>query len=250
MKFILKAALIVAAVLCQLAPTFGAEKARRARTVDDVRRAACRIGVEGARGSGSIIGFDARLNKYLVLTNYHVVTTSKRASCEFWDERGKRSKTVGEIVWRAHDQKQPFDFALVAIDREFVESLDLPYVPLAGADAALKAGDALDSAGCPRAQFVVGWDGGVITVDRTIEFIPGPYPGQSGSAIIAFIDGKPWNVGTLTWLVGQEGSDDAKGAFIPVRNLWRALSSKMRTAEEKPWRAPENYSECPVLGKY
>ncbi len=248
MKFIFTSLTLVFLLAGQLLPTFGAE-ARRAKTVDDVRRAACRVGVENARGSGSIIGFDDRLSKYLVLTNYHVVTNSARASCEFWDERGRRSKTVGEIVWRAHDQQRPYDYALIAIDKSFVENLDLPYVPLAGEDARVAQGEALDSAGCPRAQFVVSWDGGVLKADRTVEFTPGPYPGQSGSAIIAFIDGKPWNVGTLTWLVGQEGSDSSKGAFIPIRNLWAALGSKQRTSEKEPWRAPEEYKECPMIIK-
>ncbi len=246
MKFIFTAILTAFVFAAPLAPSFGAG-ARRASTVDDVRRAACRVGVENARGSGSIIGFDERLNKYLVLTNYHVVTNSRSATCEFWDERGKRTKTVGEIVWRAHDQQRPFDYALIAIDKNFVETLGLPYVPLAGEDARLQEGGALDSAGCPRGQFVVSWDGGVLTVDRTIEFTPGPYPGQSGSAIIAFIGGKPWNVGTLTWLVGNEGADNSRGAFIPIRNLWAALGSKQRTAEKEPWRAPASYSECPLI---
>lgn len=248
MKFIFTALFSAFLFAGQIIPTFASE-ARRALTVDDVRRAACRVGVENARGSGSIIGFDDRLNKYLVLTNYHVVTNSRSASCEFWDENGRRSKTVGEIVWRSHDQQKPFDYALIAIDKAFVENLDLPYVPLAGEGVRLQEGGALDSAGCPRGQFVVSWDGGVLTLNRTVEFTPGPYPGQSGSAIIAFIGGKPWNVGTLTWLVGQEGADDSRGAFIPVRNLWAALGSKSRASEKSPWRAPEGYQECPLIIK-
>jgi len=245
MKFIFTAILTALLFSAQLSVAEGAP--RRAKTVDDVRRAACRVGVDGARGSGSIIGYDSDLKKYLVLTNYHVVTNSRSATCEFWDERGARSKTTGAIIWRAHDQQAPYDYALIALDPAFVESLDLPYVPLAGSDVGLKEGDALDSAGCPRAQFVVSWDGGVERLDRTVEFVPGPYPGQSGSAIIVFVKGRPWNGGILTWLVGQEGSDDSRGAFIPVRNLWSALSSKRRAANEEAWRAPENYQECPVL---
>ncbi len=246
MKFIFSVLFSAFLFAGQIIPTF-ANEARRAKTVDDVRRAACRVGVENARGTGSIIGLDDRLNKYLVLTNYHVVTTSRQATCEFWDDSGKRSKTTGEIVWRAHDQNKPFDFALIAIDRSFVEGLNLPYVPLAGGEARILEGFAFDSAGCPRGQFVVGWDGGILNVNRTTEFTPGPYPGQSGSAIVGFIDGKPWNIGILTWLVGQEGADDSRGAFIPVANLWAALGGKQRTSEKEPWRAPETYRECPMI---
>lgn len=237
-------AALYACVLLGSARTFGAERAKRARNFEDVYKASCRVGVEGARGSGTIIGFDSDINKYLVLTNYHVVTNSQSATCEFW-AAGLRKKTTGRIIWRAHDQNQPYDFAIVAIEPDFVESNGLCYVPLAGEGVDVEEREVFDSAGCPKGSHVWAWKGAVTSVNRTDEFTPAPYPGQSGSGIFLYANGKPWYAGTLTWLVGQEGSDDAKGAFIPVDRLWRALDSKRRAANEPAWRAPDNYAEIP-----
>ena len=70
-----------------VARAFGAEF-RRAKDIDDAYDLTVRVSVSNARGTGAFIGYDAVRDAALILTNYHVVTTNKRATVEFWRDVG------------------------------------------------------------------------------------------------------------------------------------------------------------------
>lgn len=224
---------------------------RRANSFDDVYDAACRVNVPGARGSGTFIGYCEKLDKCLILTNYHVVTNNTKATVEFW-KNGKPVAVPTEVVWRFYDASMPGDFAILAANPNTLEQLKVPYVALAGEGVRASEKAFVISAGCPKGSHVWSWKGNIVASNQTTEFQPAPYPGQSGSGIFEFRDGALWYVETLTWLVGTEGSDSARGGSIPVANLYRALKSRkfpasyQESADKTPFVAPSNYKEVSV----
>lgn len=248
-KFFLIAFFVCAA----FTPTLFAAEFRRAENIDDAYDLTVRVSVSNARGTGAFIGYDSVRDAALILTNYHVVTNNKRATVEFWRD-GKPVAFPAEVVWRYYDANMPADFAILAVDADKVASIDAPYIALGGADCTPGAGAFFVSAGCPKGSHVWSWKGSFLSSIPTAEFVPAPYPGQSGSGLFEQKNGALWYVGTLTWLVGPEGSDASKGAAIPVSNLYKALQRHsfvdwIETGDEKPFIAPADYTEIAQIVK-
>ena len=242
-KFFLIAFFVCAA----FTPALFAADFRRAENIDDAYDLTVRVSVANARGTGAFIGYDAVRDAALILTNYHVVTTNKRATVEFWRD-GRPVAFPAEVIWRYYDAQLPADFAILAVDAQKVAAIDAPYIALGGADCTPGEGAFFVSAGCPKGSHVWSWKGSFLSSVPTAEFVPAPYPGQSGSGLFEIKNGALWYVGTLTWLVGQEGSDASKGAAIPVSNLYKALQRHsftdfIETGNETPFVAPADYTE-------
>ena len=244
----MKKIFIIAVFLCAaMLPALMGADFRRATDINDAYDLTVRVSVSNARGTGAFIGYDSVRDAALILTNYHVVTTNKRATVEFWRD-GKPVAFPAEVVWRYYDANMPADFAILAVDAQKVAAIDAPYIALGGADCVPGDGAFFVSAGCPKGSHVWSWKGNFLSSIPTAEFVPAPYPGQSGSGLFEIKNGALWYVGTLTWLVGQEGSDASKGAAIPVSNLYKALQRHsftdfIETGDEKPFIAPADYTE-------
>lgn len=228
---------------------------RRAKNLDDVYDASCRVSVANARGSGVFVGVDESTGSALILTNFHVVQNFQAATLEFWRD-GVPVPIKGATSWRYYDSTLPADYAIVAIDAGKLEEIDAPFVALGGPDCAPTPAAFFISAGCPKGSHVWSWKGVWRNVSRTAEFQPAPYPGQSGSGLFEFRDGELWYVGTLTWLVGDEGDDRAKGAAIPVANLYRAISRRsyspsfLDVLDSTPFQIPSDYKEIAAKPTY
>lgn len=213
---------------------------RRARTLEDVLDASCRVSVSGAAGTGSVVGVEGS-DEFYVLTNYHVVQKSEFAvlrflPCDMVDLRNP-------IAWRAFDANAPFDFALISISKSDLIKYDVPYIAMGGGDASPTANSYFVSSGAPKGRFVQAWRGKVVdSYGDTLLFRPGPVPGQSGSPIVSEIDGELWLTGILTWLIGTEGSDASQGGAIPVSKLYEA--AKGRRASETSSPIPPGAVEC------
>lgn len=245
---LIKTAVIIAALF--FAAAGYAIEFKRAETFSDAFGASCRVSVNGARGSGTFVYYDEK-NAY-ILTNYHVVTTNKDATVEFWTN-SKLQRISGRVVWRYYDIKssRPKDFAFIVVDvNQLKREIDPPFMPLAGPNVRPSENSFICSAGAPDGRFVQAWKGQVVGYynGETVEFQPPPVPGQSGSGIISFYDGELWLTAVLTWLFGEKGQDESTGGAIPIANLYEAAKNRPLPAsfqeDNRTPSIPENATEC------
>ena len=224
-----------------------AQEFRRAQnSLDDVFQASCRVSVNGARGSGTFNGvYDG---KAYISTNYHVVGSNKTATVDFWSN-GVKQSVNGVVAWKAYDPNLPADFAFITVDAQELKKIDPPFVALGGSDAKPSENSFFLSSGGPKGWAVKAWKGKIVdSYGSTALFQPHPVPGQSGSGVFENVDGELFQVGIITWLVGTEGDDAAKGGAIPVANLYRALSGKRDVNDSQS--IPPNAKECLEVGEY
>lgn len=213
--------LIFFILIAAITVSVNAAEFRRAQTLDDVHHATFRVSVAGARGTATFIGVDER--GAILLTNHHVVSNSKNAVIEGWGLYEK-ARLNGVVDWNCYDKNEPYDFAEIVVDENELKRIyDPPYVALAGEDCDLDDAQFI-SAGAPRGAHVTAWKGVELGKynNRTIMFTPPPAPGQSGSLLVAKIDGDWWGVAVLTWLFGRENDDSATGGAIPISLYYRA----------------------------
>lgn len=225
-----------------------AQEFRRAQnSLDDVFAASCRVSVNGARGSGTFNG--CHDGKAYISTNYHVVGANKSATVDFW-ANGVKQSLNGSVVWKAYDPNLPADFAFIEVDaNELKQTVDPPFVALGGSDAAPSQNSFFLSSGGPKGWAVKAWKGKIVdSYGNTALFQPHPVPGQSGSGVFENVDGELFQVGIITWLIGAEGDDSAKGGAIPVANLYKALSGAKDVHETNS--IPPNAVECLEVGEY
>lgn len=210
-------------------PTFASEATtfRRAETFSDVHAASCRVRARSSLGSGTFIGFTDGAG--WIFTNYHVVGKETDVKLDFWTN-SKLETLEGKVCWRFYNVDLPGDFAFVKVDANALKRIDPPFVPLAGPDVRPSEHGFIASSGCPDGRFVQAWRGEVVSYynGKTAVFQPPPVPGQSGSGIVEYIDGRPYVVAILTWLFGQKGSDESTGGAIPVANLYLAADGRVR----------------------
>lgn len=218
---------------------------KRAETLEDALKASCRVSVNGARGTGTFVGVDYVKKCAVILTNYHVVTTNNIATLDFWTNSIQQS-VQGKIYARFYNPNLPADFALIAVDPLELAKINPPFVALAGADGAPSENSYIISAGCPKGRFVQAWKGKTLSYyhGRTIEFKPGPVPGQSGSGVLSYIDGELWLTAVLTWLIGTEGSDSSTGGAIPISILYECLDGQSPASEYYDSPIPPGAQEC------
>ena len=227
---------ILVAFLIFYVSTVSAVEFRRAEnTLDDVFAASCRVNVSGARGSGTFNGVKDGLA--FISTNYHVVGGQANATVDFWTN-GVKQTLNGRVAWKAYDANMPADFAFIVVDAdELKRVVDPPYIALGGSDAKPSVNSFFLSSGGPKGWSVKAWKGKILDYynGETVLFQPHPVPGQSGSGVFEEIDGELFQVGVITWLIGNEGDDAAKGGAIPISNLYKALKTH-------PWQivAPNN----------
>lgn len=234
MQKLLSVVTIGAAFLIIQASAALAVEFSRARTLEDAHKASCRVSVSSARGTGTFIGYDEEHARCLVLTNYHVVTRNTDCVLDFWTNSVRQS-VKGRVVARFYDARKPYDFALIEVNPNDLKRIDPPYVALAGKGATPDANSFILSAGCPKGRFVQAWKGKVLGYygGITVEFQPGPVPGQSGSGVLSVVDDELFLTAVLTWLIGTEGADSSKGGAIPVANLYDALrGSSLSTVDD------------------
>ena len=198
---------------------------RRAETFEDAFGAACRVSVNGARGTGFFIG--AVGDDAYIVTNYHVVTKNQVGTLDFWTN-GKKESINGRVEWRYYDADMPGDFAVFVVNADELKEIDPPFLALGGVDAKPSMGAFIISCGAPDGRFPQAWKGQILEYysGKTAIFSPPPVPGQSGSPICEFVDGELFVTGILTWLIGEKGRDDSKGGAIPIMNLYQALKRR------------------------
>lgn len=229
--------LIFFILVAAIAVSANAAEFRRAQTLEDVHHATFRVSVAGARGTATFVGVDER--GAILLTNHHVVSNSKTAVVEGWGHFEKR-QLKGVVDWRCYDKDEPYDFAEIVVDEnELKRMYDPPFVALAGDDCDLDDAQFI-SAGAPRGAHVTAWKGVELGKynNRTIMFSPPPAPGQSGSLLVAKIDGEWWGVAVLTWRFGRDGDDSATGGAIPISLYYQARGAVTKSPAASPSLPP------------
>lgn len=139
-------------------------------------RAAIRVTVPGAIGSGIVVGSEGAF--YYALTNAHVAT-AQRVKVEFFDA-GKVTEFTAETVLRNEDA----DLAVLKIDtRGEYNPAIIPIDPA----FSMKSGDVLATCGHPLGESPTLYFASYVGQDTTygLKFTPAPKQGRSGSALLA-----------------------------------------------------------------
>lgn len=192
--------------------------------ISDCIEATCRIsmkiGEESHVGTGTI--FERRGDDYLILTNAHVVGTSKTVQVEFWRMGYQTPKPArGSVTHRWLIDGAHRDIAIVSVPAAYFGDYEPPTIPICPRDYKQQTRTVL-SCGCARGSWPTAWRGHVTgTRDgASVEFTPSPANGRSGSAL--FDPTGSMIVGLVAW------RDDEKGVGIAMHagELYRTFDGK------------------------
>ena len=190
-------------------------------SLNEIGEASCRVRVSGSAGSGSSIAQDG--NYIYVLTNAHVVGSSKRATCEFFRYGRKTARIPGAVIWKSYSNRTVNDFSIIRLEKAKFGSFPPRIVPLAPPDHVVKQNDYIASAGCPSARWLQLWEGHALSEasKNRVLFTPPPLGGQSGSGVYTVINGHSYLCAVLTWKIGG-----GKGGAIHIGNFLRAIRNE------------------------
>jgi hypothetical protein len=199
-------------------------------SLNNIMEGVCRI---NGGGSGTCISEDA--NSYYVLTNAHVVGSSRSASLEFFHSGYKTKKIQASVIWQKRVMQTDIDFAILSVSKVNFASVPDKYkpriIPLGPKGHTISEGEYISAAGCPAGRWVQGWEGRILT-------------------IVKGVDGKPYTrVGAvLTWRIGDRSAPErsALGAAIPVTRLYQAMAGEVINPERVPasWTPVKYVSQC------
>lgn len=212
------AALIIAALLIPSVALADMETAYRAT---------CRIRAGAGSGTGCVYQEDATY--YYVLSNAHVCGASpgQSVSCIF-NVEGRETQVPGYVCWSS-GQPETRDQAVVAIKKSDV-SFRPGVIPLAPRNYILQGNESVGSVGCPKGGWNALWRGHAISNNgRTMDFLPSPLPGRSGSAI--FDQSFSQIVGLVTWSAGDVGRGQT------IQEIWDGLEGARSVVQPAPGRA-------------
>ena len=203
--------------------------------LNEIGEASCRVRVAGSAGSGSAIAQDKSF--IYVLTNAHVVGSSKKAACEFFRYGRKTGRIPGTVIWKSYSTRTVNDFALIRLNRSHFGKFPPRIVPLAPATHVVKQNDYIASAGCPSARWLQLWEGHALSeaASNRVLFTPPPLGGQSGSGVYTIINGNSYLCAVLTWKI-----DGSKGGAIHIGNFLRALRGEV-TEPQFQTRVPSHW---------
>ena len=164
----------------------------------------------------------------LILTNAHVAgSRGGRVHVEFWQLGHQSQKFPGGVIWSDYVDGQNRDLAIVQVRRD-----QLPHVPaeipLAPRGTPLPAGAPVNTLGCPGGSWPLSFRGHITRQpnNRTVEFVPAPLSGRSGSALTDH-EGQAI-VGVVTW------ADDSRGLAQSVDAIYQSLDGTSRFAARSP----------------
>lgn len=171
--------------------------------MDSAYRATCRVHASGHAGTGCVYAQDAE--NYYVLTNAHVAGTTPGAAMQcVFNDRGHERSVSGKTIWGTLVESAHRDQALIAIPQTQFTDFQPAIIPLAPRGATLAKGQTVLSVGCPRATWAGLWRGHIESVgSTTMDFLPIPAGGRSGSAI--FDETGTYIIGLITWNAGETG---------------------------------------------
>lgn len=227
MRKLLSLCLFVIIFCCQLAS---------AGTIplEETLKAACRISVSYVDrnigipvnatkyGSGTVVDYDEEY--YYILTNGHVTKDSKAVKVEFFDDGYVTKKIDAKLVWEYYVKNTSVDASILSVSKSDLNNYQPRVVPIAPRGTIIKKGTKIYGAGCPAARWDMAWEAIITDVDdTTIAFNMPPEGGQSGSGVIADVNGKPSIVGLVTWRV-----KDDFGAGVSINRLYQMIDDNIK----------------------
>ena len=220
-------------------------------SLNEIGEAACRVRVSGSAGSGTSIAADDR--HIYVLTNAHVVGSSRQATCEFFRYGRKTQRLPGSVIWKSHSNRSVKDFAIIRIEKSLFGEFPPRIVDLAPIDHVVKQNDYIASAGCPQARWLQLWEGHALSEasNNRVLFTPPPLGGQSGSGVFTVIDGDTYLCAVLTWRIESD-----KGGAIHIGNFLRAVKGEashnndIEIPESWQYAAATTQQSPPTRGAY
>lgn len=221
--------------------------------LNQILDATCRVSTGKSYGSGTCI--DETKDSYLVLTNAHVVGSSRSVTAEFFKMGRKTYPIRGEVIWKAYRKQSDMDFAIIKLAKNDFGQYPPRIIPIAPRGYKIKKGDYIASAGCPRAAWATAWEGYVLgfASNSRVWFTPPPLGGQSGSGVMVLVPDKRGELHTrvgavLTYRLGEsykrdsQGRDYDKGGAIPATTLHNALSNTVSYTEAQA--VPAHWKPC------
>lgn len=226
-------AIIVFIIVASISALACAGESYEAQNLDDVHAASCRVvcsnlgGRSGSIGTGTVVL--VANGKYWILTNWHVVTGFKTFRLDFFRD-GKIKSVTATLEKSWHNNKAPYDFAVLTVPEDKLIDYNPPVVPLAGSDVRPLLDRPIYSSGCSEGRWSLAWKGFIEDYyGNTAQFYPAPKSGQSGSAIVQRLEEGLRVTGVLTWRVGDEkatGEEQMRGGAIPISHFYAAASGK------------------------
>ena len=181
-----------------------------------------------------------------VLTNAHVATT-KTMKLEFWRDGHKLDAVTGKVTLR--DAKR--DVAVISVPKSAFNDYLPTAIPLAPRGTMLEDGVMIMSAGCPKATWTRAWIGHVEnTKNDRVAFQPGPYGGQSGSALFSASGSEIVALLNLQERSSKNGPI-IRGYAVTLENIYIAVYGKEGYYTKTQWRKKPNQcgpKGCPDQG--
>ena len=210
-------------------------------SIDQIMEAVCRVETKYVNedesrviyGSGTCIKFID--DKYIILTNQHVVRDEKKVKVEFFRNGYKTIKIPAKVIWSA--QGDLVDFAFLEVSKDYFGDYPPRVIPIVK-NYTLKSGQSFITAGCPEARWLRAMEGHVLSNDGIVYFTPPARPGQSGSGIFVHItkngETNTKLVAIITWYFGEDrlkpnGYNNSVGGAIPINNLHEVINLNNKT---------------------
>jgi len=185
-------------------------------SLEDCMRATCRVNVSG--GNESTIGTgcvydNSTDDKVWILTCRHVASGGNRYTCDFWSEGRQFEPLSASLAFYVPG----CDSAVLVIPKESFGANVPTAIPLG--DTSPKVGEKIASVGCAKGAWATAWHGFVLRYDNnsrepSMQFLPSPADGRSGSAIF---DGDGEKI--VGVLFARVTSGIGQGLAVPIERL-------------------------------
>jgi len=216
-------------------------------SLNDVLDATCRVNAGSAYGSGTAI--NEKNGYHYILTNAHVVGSSKTVRVEFFRDGRKTLPIPGRVVFRRLSSGSVLDVAIIAVNSKYFGDQP-PRIAVLGKRKEVAIDKYIKSAGCPSARWANSWEGFIVKESESkLIFYPPPIGGQSGSGlyIVANRNGVKQTVlkGIVTWRLGSGGRDrntgfqKARGGAVLIDKLYDAIEGRSNASFET---VPEHWA--------
>jgi len=176
--------------------------------IAEMTKSSVRVTAKKRLGSGTV--FSSSKDKYFILTNAHVVGGSSTANIDLFADGKHQKRVTGKIIWKYLSERKRIDLAIIEIEKKALGAYRPKVIKLAPKGTKVKARDTIYSIGFPHGRWPMAWLGNIQPKIHTptdahiLNFMPTPFEGQSGSALLANIDNETRIVGIIGWKTQED----------------------------------------------
>lgn len=163
-------------------------------------------------GTGTCVNIDE--NNLYIITNRHVVGTSKTVNVRFYRQGHESSEIGADVIWTAYRKNEPVDIALLKVERNKLNWTP-KVVNFELDDKIYNIGDTTLTIGCPSAEWPRAYKGHIEKLEGgTYLITPTVVPGQSGSVLFNGDGTKA--IGLIAWYEEDNGQKYGKAMTAEV----------------------------------